>query len=85
MDDSGGDLASPSCTHPLKHVATVYALAISIFGGSTQSVVTWLLKITTATRWCWRGNDGGDGVFAVAAMILMPESAPVKTGARKSS
>jgi hypothetical protein len=44
-------------------VATVYAFAISIFGGSTQVMINWLIGVTHNPlappstgwwRWCWR-------------------------------
>ena len=60
-------------------VATVYALAISIFGGSTQFVIKGLLWLThnnpLAPAWYWAGAMA----IGLAAMALMPESAPVKT------
>jgi MFS family permease len=58
-------------------VATVYAFAISIFGGSTQFVITWLIKTTSdpmAPAYYWTGAM----LIGVAAMLLLPESAPVK-------
>ncbi|MDE2184153.1 MAG: MFS transporter [Alphaproteobacteria bacterium] len=60
-------------------VAMVYAFSISIFGGSTQFVITWLIHAT--------GNAMAPAFYWVVAiaiglamMGLMPESAPVKTG-----
>jgi MFS transporter, MHS family, citrate/tricarballylate:H+ symporter len=59
-------------------VATVYALAISVFGGSTQVVVTWLLKITghnpMVPAYYWTGAM----ILGLLAMSAIPESAPVK-------
>jgi MFS family permease len=59
-------------------VATVYAFAISIFGGSTQFVVTWLIRVS--------GNPIAPAYYWTAAMLvglgvalLLPESAPGKT------
>ncbi|MBL6854602.1 MAG: MFS transporter [Alphaproteobacteria bacterium] len=56
---------------------TVYAVAISIFGGSTQAVIAWLIHVT--------GNPMAPSwylVVAIAAslvaMILMTESAPAR-------
>ena len=60
-------------------VAMVYAFAISVFGGSTQFIVTWLTGVT--------GNPLTPGwymavaaVIGLLAMTLMPETAPCKTG-----
>ena len=59
-------------------VALIYAFAISIFGGSTQFVITALLK--------WTGNPLAPAVYwsvamavGLVAMALVKESAPVKT------
>jgi MFS family permease len=60
-------------------VATVYAFAISIFGGSTQFVITWLIRLThnpLAPAWYWMGAMA----VGLVAMVLMPESAPGKMG-----
>ena len=58
-------------------VAIVYAFAISVFGGSTQFVVTWLTGLT--------GNPltpgwymAGAAVLGLAAMAMLPETAPCK-------
>ena len=59
-------------------VATVYAFAISIFGGSTQFVITWLMRWTgspMAPAFYWTGAMAM-GLFV---MFLIPESAPSKT------
>jgi len=56
-------------------VATVYAFAISIFGGSTQFVVAWLLSVTgdpLAPAYLWLGA----ATAALAAMLLVRESSP---------
>lgn len=60
-------------------VATIYAFAISIFGGSTQFTIKWLITVTgnpLAPAWYWTGA----GIVGLAAMALVRESAPVKTG-----
>jgi len=62
-------------------VAIVYAFAISIFGGSTQFLITWLIKVTgspLAPGWFW---SAAALVFVLAALALS-ESAPVKLRAR---
>ncbi len=56
-------------------VATIYAFAISIFGGSTQFTITWLLDITKnplAPAYYWTGAL----VIGLIAMALVRESAP---------
>lgn len=60
-------------------VAILYALAISIFGGSAQFVVTWLIEVT--------GSPLAPAWYMMTAMALgilgmagMPESAPARTG-----
>ena len=58
-------------------LAMIYALAISIFGGSTQFVITKLIKVTAnplAPAWYWSGAM----IIGLIAMALTPESAPGK-------
>jgi len=58
-------------------VATVYAFAISVFGGSTQFSITWLLDATKnplAPAFYWTGA----AIVGLIAMSLVKESAPVK-------
>jgi MFS family permease len=58
-------------------VATVYALAISIFGGSTQFIITWLIDFTgdpLAPAYFWSGATA----VGLTAMIFAEESAPAK-------
>ncbi|HEX9139905.1 MAG TPA: MFS transporter [Steroidobacteraceae bacterium] len=58
-------------------VATAYAFAVSVFGGSTQFVITWLIRRTAdplAPAWYWMGAI----VLGLTAASLMPETAPVK-------
>lgn len=58
-------------------VATVYAVAIAIFGGTTQYSVTWLIKETgnpEAPAWYWAVA----AVVGLAAMFAVRESAPRK-------
>jgi MFS family permease len=62
-------------------VATIYAFAISIFGGSTQFMIKWLLTVTgnpLAPAWYWTGA----GIIGVIAAVLVTESAPVKLKAK---
>ena len=56
-------------------VATVYAFAISIFGGSTQFIITWLIRVSgnpLAPAFYWTG------AYVVALLVLsfLPETAP---------
>lgn len=66
-------------------VATVYALAIAIFGGSTQMVVTGLLHVTHGNHYMPFLYALGAMALGVTAMIFIPESAPVKLKHRNSS
>ena len=55
----------------------VYAFAISIFGGSTQFVLTWLLAVTgnpLAPAYYWTCAS----LVGLVAMVLVKESAPVR-------
>ncbi|MEI9932874.1 MAG: MFS transporter [Rhizomicrobium sp.] len=57
-------------------VATVYAFAISIFGGSTQFLITWIIKTThnpMAPAYYWTGAV----MLSVVAAVWLPESAPL--------
>jgi MFS family permease len=59
--------------------ATVYAVAIASFGGTAQLVVTWLLHVSEnplAPAWYLLLA----AVVGLVAMVLMPETAPVKGG-----
>jgi len=63
-------------------VATIYAFAISIFGGSTQFVIKLLIDRTgnpLAPAWYWTGA----AIVGLVAMALVRESAPVR-GARRA-
>jgi hypothetical protein len=65
-------------------VATTYAFAISVFGGSTQVVITWLSQRTgnpLAPAWYWMGAL----LLGLTAALLMPETAPVKMTTRTTS
>jgi MHS family citrate/tricarballylate:H+ symporter-like MFS transporter len=65
-------------------VATIYALSISVFGGSTQFIITWLIHVTgnpLAPAWYMTGAI----VIGLVAMGLMQESAPVKRKGRPAS
>ncbi len=65
-------------------VATIYAVAISIFGGSTQFVIAWLIEVTgdpLAPAYFWSGA----AAIGLAAMLMVQESAPVKRGWAKAA
>lgn len=58
-------------------VATVYAISIAIFGGTTQYTVTWLIRVTRnpeAPAWYWAGA----ALVGLAAMFAVRETAPRK-------
>jgi MFS family permease len=62
-------------------VATIYALSISAFGGSTQFIITWLIHVTgnpLAPAWYMAGAIA----IALVAIGFMKESAPVKKKAK---
>lgn len=57
----------------------IYALSISIFGGSAQFVVTWLTRLTgnpLTPAWYMIGGV----IVGLIAQNVMPESAPIKVG-----
>jgi MFS family permease len=56
----------------------VYAIAIAVFGGTSQLVVTWLIHVTgnaSAPAWYWMGACA----IGQIALLLMTESAPART------
>ncbi len=58
-------------------VATIYAFAISIFGGSTQFIIAWLTGVTgnpLAPAYYWTGA----AAVGLVAMLLVEETAPIK-------
>jgi hypothetical protein len=59
-------------------MAVIYAVSIATFGGTTQYIVTWLIKATgnsLAPAWYWIGAE----VAGLIAMIVIRESAPRKS------
>jgi MFS transporter, MHS family, citrate/tricarballylate:H+ symporter len=59
-------------------VSVVYAFAIAIFGGSTQYVVTWLIRLTgnpLAPAWYWTVAV----MIGIAAIYATRETAPRKS------
>jgi MFS transporter, MHS family, citrate/tricarballylate:H+ symporter len=64
--------------------AIVYSIAISVFGGTTQFVVTWLIHVTgsaLAPAWYLVAATA----VAQVALMLIPESAPAKIGRMRSN
>lgn len=58
-------------------LSLIYAIAIAVFGGSTQFVIKWLLRATgnaLAPGWYMLGA----ALVGLAAMSLLKESAPVR-------
>ena len=56
--------------------ALVYSIPVAIFGGTTQLVVTWLLRVTGSPMliaWYMLAV----AMIGLGAMLLMPESAPI--------
>jgi MFS family permease len=59
-------------------IGITYAIAVALFGGSAQYVVTWLIGATgspLAPAWYMSGAM----VFGIGAMLAMRETAPVRT------
>jgi MFS transporter, MHS family, citrate/tricarballylate:H+ symporter len=57
----------------------VYALAVSVFGGSAQFIVTWLIGVTgSALAPAW--YMAGFLLVSLIALAAMPETAPAKCG-----
>ncbi len=62
-------------------LAIVYAVATSVFGGSTQFMVAWLIGVTgdvLAPAYYWAGAMA----IGLTAMVLITESAPCRQGAK---
>jgi MHS family citrate/tricarballylate:H+ symporter-like MFS transporter len=62
-------------------LAIVYAVATSVFGGSTQFIVAWLIGVTgdaLAPAYYWTGALA----IGLMAMVLIKESAPCRQGAK---
>jgi MFS transporter, MHS family, citrate/tricarballylate:H+ symporter len=74
-----------SVTEALPHrvrsgaLSIIYALSISIFGGSTQFIVAWLTRLTgnpLTPAWYMIGGV----IIGFVALRVMPETAPIKVG-----
>ena len=64
-------------------IAITYALAISVFGGSTQFVVTWLIRATgNPIAPAWYMFCGV--IIGLIALSQLPETAPIKSPNRQS-
>jgi MFS family permease len=65
-------------------IAVIYALAISVFGGSAQFFVAWLIRVTgNPLAPAWYMFCGV--VIGLIALFQLPETAPVKASLRVSS
>ncbi|RXH03377.1 MFS transporter [Bradyrhizobium vignae] len=63
--------------------ATIYALAIAIFGGTAQPIVTWLIHLTgSALVPAWYMLFAG--AAGLLAMLMMPETAPLTRNHRRT-
>jgi len=63
--------------------AIIYALSISIFGGSAQFIVAWLTRLTgnpLTPAWYMIGGV----MVGLIALNALPESAPIKVGAARA-
>jgi MFS transporter, MHS family, citrate/tricarballylate:H+ symporter len=63
-------------------LSLIYALAIAVFGGSTQFVIKWLLRATgnaLAPGWYMLGA----ALLGLASMSLLKESAPVRQAGQR--
>jgi MFS transporter, MHS family, citrate/tricarballylate:H+ symporter len=59
--------------------ATIYAVAIAVFGGTAQLIITWLIHVSgdpLAPAWYLLGA----GIIGFGALIMLPETAHVKVG-----
>jgi len=64
-------------------IALIYALAISVFGGSAQFLVAWLIRVTgNPLAPAWYMFCGV--IIGLIALFQLPETAPVKVRARAS-
>jgi MFS family permease len=61
--------------------ATIYAVAIAVFGGTAQLIITWLIHVSgnpLAPAWYLLGA----GIIGLIALTMLPETAPVKVGGK---
>jgi MFS family permease len=64
-------------------VAVIYAISIAAFGGTTQFMITWIIRETgnpLAPAWYMIGGI----LVGLIAMVMIKETAPVKTGIMES-
>jgi MFS family permease len=60
-------------------MASIYAVGVAVFGGTTQPIVAWLMHVSgsaLAPAWWLTGTS----LIALIATVMMRETAPVKTG-----
>jgi MHS family citrate/tricarballylate:H+ symporter-like MFS transporter len=59
-------------------IAIIYALAISVFGGSAQFLIAWLIRATgNPLAPAWYMFCGV--VIGIIVLFQLPETAPIKT------
>jgi hypothetical protein len=62
-------------------IALIYALAISVFGGSAQFLVAWLIRATgNPLAPAWYMFCGV--IIGLIALVQLPETAPIKVRSR---
>jgi len=64
-------------------IALIYALAIAVFGGSTQFLVAWIIQATgnpLAPAWYMLGGV----TIGLIAMVQLPETAPTRWRSRRT-
>ena len=64
-------------------MGTIYAVAIAVFGGSAQAIEQWLGRAGGALAPAWYLTVAT--VIGVVAMVLMPETAPVKQRLKRTA
>ena len=88
--DATGKYVLPGCVDPHTHLDMPFGGTVTIddvesgqtsaaFGGTTQLVITWLIHVTgnpIAPAWYLTGA----AMIALIALMLLPESAPVRLG-----
>jgi MFS family permease len=86
LTQSGGSVSLVAITEALPPrtrsmtMSVIYSVGVAAFGGTTQPIIAGLMKLTgskLAPAWWLIGTT----MIALLAVILMPETAPKKTGA----
>ena len=85
LAQSGGAVSLVAITEALPPslrstaMATIYAIGVAVFGGTTQPIVTWLMHVTGdifAPAWWVIATT----LMCIGALLMLKETAPVKTG-----